>query len=227
MKSTLRAVGILFLAGFAAAASFGATITVGVPIGSSNAFPFTGTSPGGMGSRYQQAYSASDFTEAMAITDISFFRQQTGTFRTATYSLYLSTISAGIDSLSVANFDANRGSDNTLFATLSLSGSLPAVLTFSGGPFLYNPTSGNLLLDVTVTGIGTSGNGGFEWQSSSSGTFSRYYDFSNPALASVGTGLVTRFDYNTAIPEPQSFGLIGLGLAGLLGIKRKIRSARG
>ena len=101
MKKSARAAGYLFLTALAASASFAATITIGVPEATANAFPFIGTGPGAAGTRYQQAYAAADFTEAMAITDISFFRQQAGTFRSATYSLYLSTITAGIDSLSV------------------------------------------------------------------------------------------------------------------------------
>ena len=225
MKKTVRAAGYLFLTALAASPSFAATITIGVPETTANAFPFIGTGPGAAGTRYQQAYAAANFTEAMAITDISFFRQQAGTFRSATYSLYLSTITAGIDSLSVSNFDANLGSDNILFATVSLSGSLPPVLTLSGAPFLYNPASGNLLLDMQVSSIGATGSGGFQWQTSGgSGIFSRYYDFFNPATRAIATGLVTRFDYNTTVPEPGSFGLIGLAAAALVGFKLKPRT---
>jgi len=215
---------ILLFALSCASISSAGTITIGVAITTANQFPFIGTGPAAPGTRYQQAFGASDFSEAMLITDLSFFRQSAGNFRSATYDLYLSTISSGINTLSTANFASNLGGDNTLFATMNLAGSLPAVLTFTGGPFFYDPLDGNLLLDVVVSNAGASGFGGFQWQSGASGVFSRYYDFFAPPTKSFGSGLVTRFDY-TPVPEPETAYLLGLPLALLIWKRRRYFAA--
>ena len=74
--------------------------------------------------RYQQAYDASSFSVAGIITSISFVGGL-GDFRPGDYTLSLSTISAGIDTLSTSDFDGNLGPDNQLFTTVSLSGATP------------------------------------------------------------------------------------------------------
>lgn len=205
---------------------FAGSITVGVPTTSGNHFPFLGTGTAAVGSRLQQAYGSVSFPETILITDISFFRQSEGVFRSGTYDLYLSTISGGIDTLSHTNFNGNLGADDTFFARLILSGSLPAVLTFSGGPFLYNPANGNLLLDIIVSNAGADGyGGGFQWQFGASGVFSRYYDFFNPPVSAPGSGLVTQFDYNTPVPEPGTLSLIGLS-AMFCVVKMRLRALR-
>ena len=171
-----------------------------------------------MSTRYQQAYAASDFSTAggiMLITSVDFLNGG-GKLAPSTYSLYFSTITAGIDTLSNVNFDSNRGADNTLFATLTLDGTAPPTLTFSGAPFFYNPAHGNLLLDIVVSPGGVDANGGFGANylsnESASGVFSRYHNFGS---GNYGWGLVTQFDYQ-AVPEPTvtAFICVALLLAG-------------
>jgi len=175
-----------------------------------NGFPFGGTSFG-LGTRYQQAYAASDFSAIggpFAITGISFLGGGSGNLAPSTYSLYFSTVTAGIDTLSNVNFDSNRGPDNALFATVALSGPAPPTLTFSGTPFNYDPTHGNLLLDIVVSPGGTGVFGAaFMSNTNAVGVFSRYHNF---GTANVGFGLVTEFAY--VVPEPSVAGLIGLAL---------------
>ena len=51
--------------------------------------------------------------------------------QTSQYDFFLSTIPAGIDTLSVFNYDGNRGLDNTLFASPTLTGSSPITLAIT------------------------------------------------------------------------------------------------
>ena len=204
--------------------SYADNIIIGAPRDNGNLFPFGEPYPGYTGTRYQQAYDASGFSSLgpINITGISFFPYNEASFREGTYDLYLSTITADIDSLSILNFDDNRGSDNALFATANLSGSFAgSIFTFSGGPFSYDPTAGNLLLDIVITNIGNNGYLAFDNRTTAVGIFSRYHNFGE---GFEGYGLVTQFDYDSApIPEPTSLLLFGtgLGLLGLTAYRRK------
>jgi hypothetical protein len=197
----------LTLSGAGGGSAYANSITIGIASGAANQFPFIGIVPGAPGTRYQQAYGAGSFAGPISITGIDFFEEGTGSsFRSGTYSLYLSTITVGIDTLSTA-FDSNLGADNALFTTVNLSAATPTVLSFNGGPFLYNPSNGNLLLDIRVSNPGSSGVGGVQYQfSGASGLFSRYYDFASPSVRGVGTGLVTKFDSTSR----QAFRKLGL-----------------
>lgn len=195
-----------------------ASLVVGLPGNNQNAFPFGGGFGGAAATRYQQAYAASDFSSVGApilIASIDFLNGG-GNLAPSTYSLYFSTITAGIDTLSNVNFDSNRGADNTLFATLTLAGTAPPTLTFSGIPFNYNPAHGNLLLDIVVSPGGVDANAGFGGNYLSNenapGVFSRYHNFGG---GNLGRGLVTQFDYQV-VPEPSAiaFSCLALSLAG-------------
>lgn len=166
--------------------------------------------------RYQQAYADTDFDGPILITEVNFFRGPIGalpsvSLYTATYQLSFSTISKDIDSLSDTDLNANLGSDNTLFTTVPLSGGAPVMLSFSGTPFLYDPSRGNLLLDIHIIGGITNPDAVYASflgrTGTAAGIFSRY---TNPANTSIGWGLVTQFD--TAVPEPSSLALTSIGL---------------
>src|SRR5437870_7718606 len=106
-----------------------ASIIIGAPATGINAFPFGGE-VGGAGTRYKQAYAAADFaTVPISITSIDFLHG-TRTLAPSTYTLYFSTITAGIDTLSNTDFDSNRGADNSFFVAVALAGPAPSTLTF-------------------------------------------------------------------------------------------------
>jgi hypothetical protein len=201
---------ILCLSGASAA-----SLVVGGPATNHNAFPFGG-GVGGAATRYQQAYAASDFSGAggsILITGIDFL-DGGATLAPSTYTLSFSTISAGIDSLSGVNFDANRGADNALFAKVVLSGVAPTTLMFPGVPFSYSPANGNLLLDIVVSPGGIDANSGFGAHYLSNqnapGIFTRYQNFGSTA-SRPGWGLVTEFEY-AVVPEPSVASLLCIAL---------------
>ena len=180
----------------AAAAVFAAdanTIVVGAPAENSNLFPFGGGF--NASNRYQQAYAASAFGSStpLLIRSVSFLGGQ-GVLFPSTYTFSLSTTTRGIDNLSTTDLVTNRGADNILFASRNLSGPAPATLTIVGAsPFLYDPSAGNLLLDIVVNPGGvTLGNGAtYLARSTAFGIMSRYHNFGS---GFVGWGLVTQFE---------------------------------
>jgi hypothetical protein len=130
-----------------------------------NGFPFNIGDHGLASQRYQQVYAASAFAafaEPVLITHLAFRPDaQTGhafSFTIADIQINLSTTAMAPDALSLT-FADNVGADDTVV----FSGALPLSSAFTGPaagpknfdivialqtPFLYDPTAGNLLLDV-------------------------------------------------------------------------------
>jgi hypothetical protein len=203
------------------------TITIGEPQGSANIFPFGGANPASAGTRYQQAYASTAFGPVgpILITSISFLNGNGGAFATSQYRFSFSTITAGIDTLSNFDFDGNLGADNTLFASPTLTGASPTTLTITGfAPFLYDPSQGNLLMDIVVTpGSVIAGISPAVYAArpgTALGIFSRYHNF---GAGTIGFGLITRFDFTPAqsVPEPGSFVLLSSGLLSIVCCRRK------
>jgi hypothetical protein len=212
-----------FLAmGLVASFAQAAPISLLDPTMGSNTAPFGYSAPGVTERRYQQAYSSASFDSALMIEDISFFRTSVaGNLQNGAYTLSLSTVLTAINSLSTTNFDANLGANNQEFVTITLAGVAPAVLTFTGTPFYYNPEAGNLLLDIRVTDIvpATPFPASFAFSSTASGVVSRYTNY--VASGFTGRGLATQFD-GVPVPEPTSIALV-VSLAALSLVRSRCR----
>jgi hypothetical protein len=199
------------------------SITVGED-NSGNYFPF-GFPVVGPGTQYQEAYSSSLFSGPITITAIDFFVQPNpidivNTLYTATFSLSLSTITADVNSLSNTDLNSNLGADNTSFTTVNLSGLAPNELTFTGAPFLYNPADGNLLLNIDITNVITTGTAAFQDNGPDGpSTIARYQNF---GTGTSGYGLVTEFDFTPQVPEPGSFGLLAAGLGSMVLLRNRL-----
>lgn len=228
--------------------------TIVAPSGAGNAqgpapFNYYGTG----GSRNQEVYGASLFGAAsgpIMITEID-FRSYPGaapsglfgdTLNIANVNIQLSTTSFGDETGTAlsTNFADNIGADvMTVYSgALTLHTTNPGSFDYSvvlATPFLYDPTAGNLLLDVNIpVGSQVSGNGAFGFLTFDNANTINDSIYSVVNLqngsATSGTadtsGAITQFVFTpadvTAAPEPLTLSLFGAGLLGMgIGRRRK------
>jgi hypothetical protein len=213
---------VVSVLGFASGAQ---AMIIGLPADATgNSFPF-GYDFGGTNTRYQQVYDASNFAGPIDIAKITFFKTVVpgGSLASGDYTFSLSTTSVAVNALDPVNFDNNLGPDNQLFNVFTLAGGLaPTELSFAGTPFDYDPTSGNLLLDIQIAGFSHSGGAAaFDARNGTAGgIFSSAHNFSS-SPATDNFGLVTAF---APVPEPTAAVLFGVGFALVSGAMRS-RSA--
>jgi hypothetical protein len=208
---------------------------------------------GSGGARYQQIYDASLFSSfggPQVITEIQFraaspenaFRPNSVTAANTMISLSTTSVTsapgATTDGAFSASFDDNVGANAQVVysgaLTLNRGGSNAAgAQPFEYGfvlqtPFVYNPSMGNLLLDVIVP-VGAAvtqgaGFGAFESFDASvesgDGVASVRGTGTNSVGAAGQTGLITRFT-SEAIPEPTSAMLLLAAMAMIGALRRR------
>jgi hypothetical protein len=197
---------------------------------------------------FQQLYGGNSFgTDPILITQLTFFLDPLSWEGRMFYTgeqLFLSTSPQSHSSPS-ASFAANRGTDFTqVFSgafSIGFDGWLPPVLpcpectettlTFNITPFLYDPTAGDLLLEVSPS-YHYSDNADLIYFESGSNSNVAVVDnhggFISPEPRIRNNyGLLTQFTYEPhVVPEPASLTLFGAGLAALLGLRGRRRSRR-
>ena len=240
-----RSASALFVAGLTAllaiptASAYAQNLSLVVPSNlaategsGNNSFPFNLFPVAVSSMRFQQVYSAAQFgTHRLLITELRFRpdADQGESFFSFIddIQIRLSTTSAAVDGLS-AMFVANVGSDSTIVyprrnLTLSsnFTGPVLGPKTFDVGmvlnnPFVYEPTNGNLLLDVRTFAC-RADTVILDATRTSGDAISRIYSFD--VGAATGTpdtlGLVTQF---TTVKISTLSGRIELQQASNLGI---------
>jgi hypothetical protein len=206
-----------------------ADITVGTP-NFGDCYPFLCNADGSAGQsiQYEQVYSSISFAGPLAITSETFywkFAQRYGgndTLLGGTYVFDLSTTSAHVNGLS-STLANNIGSDNIqvgVFVVPPGGESFGDQFTFRNTtPFHYQPTAGNLLLEISVFNQdGTPNMSGNSYNDADlmGAVTSRAYALDGSVSGPVdGTGLVTTFNLS-GVPEPSSLlplvALCGFGV---------------
>ena len=195
-------------------------------------FTFRGTT----GSRTQQVYAASFFTTVQNITSLA-FRSTPGFLNGANYSnvgITLSTTSFGDETGTPLSgtFADNIGADVQTVFQGAISFAAPAtggfeyIVNFST-PFLYDPSKGNLLLDVLLpNGTVVDGSGFFLASYDNANTVNDgVYSVNSVFDGNAATGIantaaaITQFtgtSVTAAIPEPATWAmmLVGFGMIG-------------
>jgi hypothetical protein len=195
---------------------------------SNNGYPFNLDDFGHSSMRYQQAFAASEFAALggpTLITGMAFRPDNDGNaFSTALpdIQINLSTTTTAPSALSTT-FAANVGSNDTVVyarGPLTLSSAntgagprdFDIVITFTT-PFLYDPSQGNLLLEVRNFGGGLTTQ--FDAHNANDAIARVFAE--NDATAASGiadsVGLVAQFltDGSQTVPEPSTFIIFSVG----------------
>ena len=218
MRSRLYSLAAAAAFTLVAAPAFG-QVTVGVA-NSGNCLPWSCSGLLGL-TDYQQVYAATAFSGPMWIGSVRFFDTQNpgAVFSGQSFTVsFTTTASVTPSNITNANMAANAA-NSALFFSGILTG--PATALIYGAAYYYDPSQGNLLLDVQTTGT----QGDYSYLDLDQGGTSMGRAFNGYEGFEHNFGLVTQFDgAQTVTPEPATIALLGTGLLGIGVIRRRRRN---
>jgi hypothetical protein len=200
-----------------------ASITVG-NADNGNCYPFSCGPTDGV-TEYQEVYNKNAFSGPISFDTISFTMwpdENFGPMDSGTYAVSFYIAANPFPTLS-SNLPLNEGALLGNFGTFNLNGPMPATLSLTGTTINYDPSLGDLLMDVGITnGISISGRYNVFFNADYTGTdVQRAFDGISGG-GNVDGALQTTFGN---VPEPATWAvlLIGFGAAGFImrGAKRK------
>ncbi len=236
MKFALKALALIALLCMGLTAL--ADVTVG-DYNTGNCYPFLCNDSGtdtGVAIDYQQAYSHNAFTGTITITSLQFaYASQFGggsTMLDGTYDIYLGYSANPFNGLS-SNQVANRGTGWSLVDSFTVSGNgcdfNPVCSINLSTSFTYDPSMGDLLLEIIATDQANVPNGtgnGYIEADENGLVIGRNYCLggSDCQFGTVdGIGLVTTFGTNQQTPEPGTLALLGTGILGIVSLRKRTR----
>ena len=176
---------------------------------------------------YQQVYDDSAFNAPITINQLTFYNSITpgGSPNPGAFQIYLAKTAQPVMGIinNIPDLAAATLVYDGLLPTLS-AGRLDILLTQS---FAYDPLLGDDLLLIVKNFNFTASGSPLYLDSDTSGaiTSSRHYSGPNGTAGNLKSGLVTGFNDVVAVPEPSTWALMLLGIAGVGFLAMRRRSS--
>ena len=193
-----------------------------------NCYPFMCNDSGsnlGQSFHYQQIYDGALFGGAVQFDTITFFADNgaSGTVLNGNYVISFSSTTDAIGS----GYPVSNVANTASFYTGNLGGAVGASFSVTGANYVFNPSNGNLLMDIIVTNQDYVSNGSGNSYNKADYTgvqTSRAVDAVTGVYSGAG-GLVTEFNTSPAVPEPASWALMIAGFGMMGAAMRRRRTA--
>lgn len=233
LKTTLKATLLLLV--LSATVLLHADVTVGtIDPSTGNCYPFSCNDSGtnvGQSIDYQQVYDHTAFSGPITVTNLEWYIAPnfigTGLAIGGAYTFEWGYAAFGsVNALSTTLGNNYISGPNVIgTATIAVGGiNENPILRLSGFSFTYDPTLGNLLLEVIVNNQDNVPNGSGNAYNAvmlESGVLSSRAYCLAAGCAADPTALVTTFSTGSTTPEPGTLVMFGSGLLGLAGIARR------